>query len=238
MRLTKQTILITGGSSGIGKALTNQLVKAGNQLIIASRNGQSETDNPIALYCDLANPESVHQLVATLNAQSLLPSVLINNAAVQHTPRFVDQDFDINTIATEVTTNFTAPALLTALLLPTLTSHPQAAIVNLSSGLAIYPKTSSAVYCASKAAIHSLSQSLRYQLEETNIQVHEAIMPLVDTPMAQGRGHNKLSPVVVAEAIIRGVEHNKDEIYVGKARYLPLLSRLAPGMAKRILKNY
>lgn len=173
-----------------------------------------------------------------LQEESLAPSVLINNAAVQYTPRFIDPDFDITKIGVEVATNFTGVALLTALVLPMLRSHPRAAVVNLSSGLAIYPKTSSAVYCASKAAVHSLSQSLRYQLAGTGVQVYEVLLPLVDTPMTSGRGQGKMSVAPAADAIIRGIERDQEEIYVGKARLLPLLARIAPGLAKRILKKY
>ena len=112
-----------------------------------------------------------------------------------------------------------------------------AAIVNVSSGLAIYPKTGSAVYSATKAALHSFTQSLRYQLEDTGVHVFEAIVPMVDTPMTAGRGSGKISAQECAKQMIAGIHANRDEIYIGKARLLPLLSRLAPGTAKRILKN-
>ena len=238
MNLNNQTILITGGSSGIGKCLARQLADAGNQVIIASRTAKSNTDKVIALHCDLSDQSSVKGLIKQLDEKQLHPNVLINNAGVQYTPKFTDSEFDFESIETEMTINFTAAAWLTSLLLPTLGKHPQAAIINISSGLALYPKTSSAIYCASKAALHNFSQCLRYQLEGSGIAVHEAIMPLVDTPMTRGRGNGKISPAAAANAIVKGIERDRHEIYIGKARLLPLISRVAPGFARKILKNY
>lgn len=245
MKLKNQTILITGGTSGIGQALCEQLLQSGNRVIVASRRIDPEQnllhsspDGLTAVHCDLSSLESVRRLCQQLSAASLNPSVLINNAAVQYTPRYTDPDFDVNTIQTEITVNLSSVAVLSALLLPLLMSQPKALLLNLSSGLAIYPKTSSAIYCATKAAIHSLSQSLRYQLESTSVEVCEAILPLVDTPMTQGRPGTKLPVTQVAQQIIKGVEQGKAEIYIGKARFLPLLSRLSPRIAKKILKAY
>ncbi len=179
MKLEQHTILITGGSSGIGSCLADQLHDAGNKIIVASRSPMSNSLNNIALKCNLAEKNSVIKLLEQLKKQKQRPSILINNAAIQSTPKFTDQDFDFNTIQTEITVNFTAVAWLTSLLLPILMSHESSAIVNISSGLALYPKTGSAIYCATKAALHSLSQSLRYQLKGTSVSVHEVLLTIL-----------------------------------------------------------
>ncbi|MDH3975703.1 MAG: SDR family NAD(P)-dependent oxidoreductase [Deltaproteobacteria bacterium] len=238
MKLEKRTILITGGSSGIGRCLAEELVQAGNRIIIASRSAQSNRPEMIALTCDLTEQTSVTELVARLKKEDLNPDILINNAAIQCTPKFIEGNFDFHSIEKEITVNFTAVAWLTSLLLPLLMRHKPSAIVNISSGLALYPKSSSAIYCATKAALHSFSQSLRYQLEETVVSVHEVILPLVDTPMTEGRGSGKISAKAAAGAIIDGLKRDKEEIYVGKAKWLPLLSRISPAIAQNILKKH
>lgn len=244
MNLSKKNILITGGNSGIGLQLAKLLHARGNQLVITSRSTRHWDElaqlNPqvIRLQCDLSKKEQVLQLVQQLKDKGIGLDILVNCAAIQHTPMLLDKEFSFNDIETEVATNFNAPVWLTYLLLPTLVSRPEAAIVNLSSGLALYPKSTSAVYCATKAALHNLSQSLRYQLINTSVQVSEVILPLVDTPMTAGRGRGKISPVQAAKEIIQGIDKNRDEIYVGKARLLPVMMRNWPGLVRRILREY
>jgi len=238
MRLKDRTILITGGSSGIGQRLAEKLLEDGNRVIIASRSAQSKQGKMIAFNCDLGKKASVIALVDSLKEDGLRPHILINNAGIQCEPKFTEGNFDFNSIEREITVNFTAIAWLTSLLLPILMAHKSSSIVNISSGLALYPKSSSAIYCATKAALHNFSRSLRYQLEGTSISVHEAIMPLVDTPMTQGRGSGKISAQAAAEAIIEGLERDKEEIYVGKAKLLFLISRVSPKIAQKIMKKY
>lgn len=244
MNLQNQTIMITGATSGIGKALCLQLAARGNQIIAVGRSADKlealmqNLEGACALRCDLTSKSSIIALAQRVERDDLPVSVLINNAAVQYTPRFTDADFSFDSIEAEIATNFTSVAWLTALMLPRLIQRPNAAaIVNMSSGLAYYPKSSSALYCASKAALHSLSQSLRYQLNDTRVSVSEVLLPLVDTPMTAGRGANKLTPQYAAEQTIRGVENGLDEIYIGKARILPILNRISPALTKRILRN-
>lgn len=245
MKLTNQTILITGATSGIGRELASQLHERHNTLVVIGRSQHKLDDldrqfERIHTYrCDLSKRHQIEEVMETLIAQHPDISVLINNAAVQFTPTFICDDFQFDGIGYEITTNLSAPLWLTSLLLSgTLLQQREALIVNISSGLAFYPKTQSAVYCATKAALHSVSQSLRYQLTETPVKVVEAIMPLVDTPMTHGRGADKLSAAQAALSIIEGIEAGRPEIYIGKARWLPLLLRLAPGIAKKVLKGH
>ncbi len=243
MQLTDKTILITGANSGIGLQLTLQLAALGNRIVAVSRTqnnwSQLQTlgDRIRLRQCDLSSKAQVMQLAENLRHEHPALDIVINGAAIQLTPTLLAPEFDFSGIETEITTNFTAIVWLSALLLPQLQTRPRAMVVNLSSGLAIHPKIGSAVYCASKAALHSFSQALRFQLEATNVQVCEILLPLVDTPMTAGRGSGKLSPQLVAGQIIHAIEHERQEVYLGKAKLLPPLMRLWPGLVRLILKK-
>ena len=109
--------------------------------------------------------------------------------------------------------------------------------MNVNSGLALAPKTSSAVYCATKAALNSFSNSLGYQLEKTNIRVLQAFMPLVDTPMTEGRGAGKITAAEAAETLLNGLTREDPITDVGKVRLLRILLRLSPNLARKIMKR-
>ena len=245
MELKNKTILITGGTSGIGLELVRLLWERGNEIIVFGRSQHKLDDLKnrfigINTYqCDLSQRQQIEEVMDAVIARHPDISVLINNAAVQFTPTFISEDFDHDSIGYEITTNLTAPLWMTSLLLAgTLLHQRQALIVNVSSGLAFYPKTESAVYCASKAALHSVSQSLRYQLQSTPVRVTEAILPLVDTPMTEGRGSGKMTAEMAARGIVEGIEAGRDEIYIGKARLLPVMMLLVPGIVKNMLKRF
>ncbi|HVL00448.1 MAG TPA: SDR family NAD(P)-dependent oxidoreductase, partial [Dongiaceae bacterium] len=234
MQLNNRTILVTGGTSGIGEALIQRLASINQEIIVIGRNAvklenlQDRYNNLTPYRCSLDSRGEVETTLHKIMTHHPALSVIINNAGVQFTPRFLDPDFSFESIESEITTNLTAPAWICALTLRHLLKTPSAAIINISSGLALFPKTSSAIYCATKAGLHNFSRSLRYQLEGTHINVHEAIMPLVETPMTAGRGKGKITADAAAAAIIAGVEKGKPEIYVGKARLMPVIARLSP----------
>ena len=244
MQLSNKTLLVTGGNSGIGLALVKRLHAMGNQIIVVSRSQNNWpqlrelTAEIIILQCDLSKQNELLELCQQLKEQQPAIDMVINCAAQQFTPTFIDEAFSFDSIAQEISINFTAIAWLCHQLLPRLLLRPEAAIVNISSGLAIYPKTHSAIYCASKAALHSFSQSLGYQLEHTPIRVIEMIMPLVETPMTHGRGNGKISADHAAAGIIKALEGSRNEVYIGKARIIPILARIWPGLIKKILKEY
>ena len=162
--------------------------------------------------------------------------MLINNAAVQYTPHFLDDDFRFETIKREIDINLTSVCTLIYLLMPNLLQCSPSMILNMNSGLALAPKTGSAVYCATKGALNILSQSLQYQLENTNIEVKQAYLPLVDTPMTEGRGKGKLSVEKAAADIIQGMSKKSPNIDIGKVKLLRILLRLAPTLAQKIMK--
>lgn len=246
MHLQNHKVLITGGSMGVGLALA-RLLQKGNQVLICGRDAarleaaKSILPGVETLPCDITNDAELAHLLATAQARLGGLSILINNAAVQHSPRFgTDSPASLcHFIDAEVSTNFAALAKLTALALPSLQRQTEAAIVNLGSGLAISPKSSSPVYCATKAAVHIFTRALRDQLEfhSPHVLVCEAMLPLVDTAMTAGRGRGKLSPIVAAQQILAGLERNQSQINVGKVKLLQFLWHLAPGFTTGLLRN-
>lgn len=233
-------VLLTGASSGIGAHLCDLLVERGHTVIALSRTARAMADRAglIAVDCDLADPDAVIRAFGEIAEAHPDIRVAINNAAFQYGVPLTDPGFDPAPMAAEVAINLVAPALIAHRMLPAmLRSGVPSAFVNVSSGLAFFPKRNTALYCATKAGLHSFSQSLRYQLEGGNVRVIEAILPLVDTPMTAGRGSGKLDARDAARAILAGVASGRDEIYVGKARLLKILGGIAPALPRAILKR-
>lgn len=244
MELKNRTILITGGTSGIGNELVRQLAPRNGTLIVLGRNpvkleGLRKEFNNVSTYlCDLASATDLERAICDIRNENPHISVVINNAGIQETPTFLHKNFCYNSIQSEIDINLTASIKICALMLGNLLALSQSsAFVNVTSGLALFPKKSSAVYCATKAGLRNFSTSFRYQLEETSVRVFEAILPIVDTPMTEGRGQGKISASNAAAAIITGVERDRHEIYIGKSRLLPLLARISPSMVANIMKS-
>ncbi|HEV3244079.1 MAG TPA: SDR family oxidoreductase [Chthoniobacterales bacterium] len=190
MKTTNNTILITGGGSGIGRGLAEAFHKLGNQVIIAGR-GKKTLDETIAanpgmksVTLDVSDPKSIQSFaekVTTKDYPSL--NVLINMAGMMQPENLLEEPFDLSTAEKTITTNLLGPVRLTAALLPSLRTQPRATIMNVSSGLAFVPLAMTPTYCATKAAIHSYTQSLRYQLKSTKVEVVELIPPYVQTTL-------------------------------------------------------
>ena len=241
MNLQQKNIVITGGTSGIGYEVVKRLQADNVVLVIARDRGkldrlEAEFPGLLTQQADLSSRADVESAARAALERLGAVDLLINNAAVQHIPAFTDAAFRYATIEQEIAVNLGAVCSLTALLLPALLQCPEAAIVNVNSGLALMPKTESAVYCATKAAVNSFSQSLRYQLEGTNVRVMQAFMPLVDTNMTSGRGAGKLDAAQAADELIHGIEQDIEEHDIGKIRILRRLIRFAPGVARRIMR--
>lgn len=243
MKLSDNTILITGGTSGIGLALAKKFMSLQNKVVITGRNKnklddiKKEFPEIECLQCDLTDKNSLEELVLFIEQQYSGLNILINNAAVQYNYNFMDEPNLIYKVDYEISANLAAPIKLTGLLLPILLKNRNNAIVNISSGLFIAPKKSASVYCATKSAVHSFTKTLRYQLEKTEVKVFEIIPALIDTPMTEGRGKSKISPEQLVDDFLRNFKSNRFESYIGKTKLLRLIYRLSPKLAERIMKN-
>ena len=243
MRLDGKKVLVTGGTEGIGAAVVAALLKRRARVVTCARHKPSSLpDGALFKHCDLTSVGERQDLIAWMASEHPDTAVLINNAAIQHLVDFHKTDRqDIQTAtALELSLNLEAPIMLSAGMLPILARQPEAAIVNITTGLALAPKKSSPVYCATKAGLRSFTRALRYQVEEfaPHIQVQEVLPPLVDTRMTQGRGSGKLPPEAVADALVSAIERGTEECYVGKSRLLRFVMRVAPSVAYRILKRW
>lgn len=239
METTNHSVLITGGSSGIGRALAQRFWEAGNDVTIIGRDPgrlattAAELNGIRTIALDIRDRAAVTELPAQLPHVN----ILINNAAVQVNAKFASPHNSLETIDQEIYTNLVAPLWLTRLFLPQLLQKPAAAVVNVTSALAIVPKQSAPVYCASKAALHSFSQTLRMQLAGTPVSVFELIPALVDTPMTNGRDQPKMPPEAVAAEFWQGFINNQDEIRVGRVKQLLWLNRLLPSVAAGLMRE-
>jgi uncharacterized oxidoreductase len=238
VRTAHHTVLITGGTSGIGLALAKRFLTQGNAVIVTGTNAQKaeavkrELPTLTVELADMRDRQALEKLVYRYPDIN----ILVNNAGIQYNYEFADSAIELEHITTELDINLTAPLHLTKLLLPQLLSHPTAAIINVTSGLGIVPKQSAPVYCASKAALHSFTKTLRWQLEGTSVRVFEIIPPLVDTAMTHGRGRGKITPEALVEEFWRDFKHDRYEIRIGKTKLLFVLQRLMPSLADRIMR--
>ncbi|SFR02679.1 uncharacterized oxidoreductase [Lentzea waywayandensis] len=248
MKLTESTTLVTGATRGIGRELTRQLVACGAQVVAVGRDHDSlaalaaeHGDRVHPWPVDLAEPAAVDAFIHDVTNRHPTLSVVINNAGVQTLTDFLVDDPQAlrPALRREIALNFDAVVALSTGLLPHLCRQPSAAIVTVTSGLALAPKRSAPVYCATKAAVRTFSRALRYQCEASapHVRVIDAVMPLVDTDMTRGRGRGKISSSDAAAAMIGGISRDSTEIHIGKVRLLHALMRISPGLAYRILRD-
>ncbi len=207
MKTTGNTILITGGGSGIGHGLAEAFHALGNQVIIAGR-GQKRLDETTAanpgmksLTVDMADAGSIRSFAAQVIQDYPQLNALINMAGVMKNEKLRDQKEPLADMEATVATNLLGPIRLTAALLPALLKQPRATIMNVTSGLAFVPLAMTPTYGATKAAIHSYTQSLRYQLQDTSVEVLELIPPYVQTGLMGGRQANDPAAMPLADYI-------------------------------------
>ncbi len=187
MKITGNTILITGGGSGIGRGLAEALAKAGNQVIVSGRRRKMLDEvvaaNPAirAVVLDVEDAAGIRAFAAQMQREFPKLNVLVNNAGIMRPENLQAQTDDLADAEAMLRTNVLGPMRLTAALLPLLRKQDRSAIINVSSGLAFVPLAMTPTYCATKAAIHSYTQSLRWQLRKTTTQVIEIAPPYVQT---------------------------------------------------------
>jgi uncharacterized oxidoreductase len=239
MKFTNKTVLITGGTSGIGFEMARQLLKRGNVVIVTGRDrGRLDAASRAlpglhAFESDVSNPRAIAQLYRDVVAQFPALDVLINNAGIMRNLN-LQQPRDLEDVTREIEINLSGPVRMVQQFLPHLKTRKTALILNISSGLAFMPLPISPICCATKAAIHSYTQSLRIQLEGTGVSVVELVPPGVETPLFRGefveemKGQKAMDVTVLVKLAIAGIEAGKNEIYPGLAKVFKALSRFAP----------
>jgi len=231
MNTKGNTILITGGATGIGYALAKVFVEAGNVVVICGRReeylkmAEKQIPGVITRICDVTDPEACQGLIAWLSKEHPNFNVLVNNAGIQNILD-LKKELPVGTMGQEIATNFAAPVQLSNLVIPHFMAKKEAAIINITSGLGFIPLAIMPIYCATKSALHLFSMALRRQLRDTSIRVFEVIPPTVDTELDRGsrekRGYKErgIPPSDVATGTLRGLETDTFEILIGRAQDL------------------
>ena len=240
MQLSGKTALVTGGTDGIGAELIRQLRAKGVTVITQGRNAErvaaTRADQFEVIAADLSTPEGVKTLVDGVAGRTI--DILVNNAGA-----LVDHDFRLSApdpAAADATIflNLDAPIHLICALMPMLQSRPEAAVINVTSGLALAPTAGTPVYCATKAGLRSYTLALREQLRGTNVLVLEALPPVVDTQMNAGRAGSKLSAAECARQIVAGIERGTKEVNVGLVKLLQVVNSISPALVRRIMLKF
>jgi uncharacterized oxidoreductase len=239
----QQVAIVTGATSGIGREITMLLAASGWRVFAVGRSAQAlgeleqsfPTITPIAF--DLLDFARLEMLVDSIMSQTDRVDLLINSAALQVNKTFGDPGTGPDDIKQEILLNLTVPIALTAQILPFMLDANTGAIVNLSSGLALVPKRTAAVYCATKAGLSMFSQALGTQLKPHQVRVIDVILPLVETPMTSGRGRGKMSARDAGKAILKAANGSSGRVYISKARLLSWLLRWLPWVARSIIQS-
>jgi uncharacterized oxidoreductase len=247
MKMSGNTILITGGSSGIGMELARQLA-SDNVVIITGRDrlrleaAGVELGNVHVVQSDANDPKAIAELCETLTRQFPALNVLVNNAGIMRKISLRDGAEDLTDVVREIETNLNGPIRMVAQFLPHLKQQSSPVIVNVSSGLAFVPFPLSPIYSAAKAGVHAFTQALRFQLKNTNVKVFELAPPGTETPLFRGDfDEQDLASVSgmdvrkLATLAISGLKKDVLEIRPGLSNVLKILSRLAPGLALNLV---
>jgi uncharacterized oxidoreductase len=231
MELGSHTVLVTGGASGIGLALAVRFLRAGSRVIVCGRREdklrEAASANPslVTRTCDLSNEAERRALAADLIRDFPRLDVLVNNAGIQRRVRLAE-DEPWSATHEELAINLEAPVHLSRLFIPHLLTQARPAIINVTSGLSFTPLANVPLYCATKAALHSFTLSLRHQLAGTPIEVIEVIPPAVDTDLGGPGLHTFGVPLdEFADAVMPRLEQGEREIAYGFAEQSSRASR-------------
>jgi len=254
MNISNNTILITGGSSGIGLAMAKEFLKHNNVVIICGRSTQRLEQvrllNPKlrTIQCDVSDDLSSSEMVNAVLKDYPALNMVVNNAGLMHLHDVAKNSLDLELQKKEIMTNIYGPISLCDRFLPHLKKQKHAAIINVTSGLAYMPFVASPVYAASKAAIHSYSLSIRGALKNTSISIIEVLPPMVDTEMTHGMdmpGIKKIKPEKLAQIIVSKIKNGQTEIRPGASammitmyKWFPwMINKMMSSMAPKILEN-
>lgn len=257
MKLSNRTILITGGTSGIGLELAEQFLLMNNTVIVTGRDEiklkqTKELLPSVHVYqSDVSKPEQIILLHQTLTTQFPQLDIIINNAAEMRKINLHNEAIDADEIVTEIDTNLSGPVRIVQQFLPHLKTKNEAAIINISSAVALVPFPVAPVYSATKAGLHFYTKSLRAQMKKTSIKVFEVLPPAVNTSLLD-KFSSDIHPALLtttgklAKTIIKGLQNNKYEIYPGYSKAVRLLSKIIPNLmfkqlskpVKRMMNTY
>ena len=239
MKLAGKTALVTGGTDGIGREIAFQLRQKGSTVIVSGRDAGrlavARAEGFEAIGADLSKLEGVEALAAAVAGRPL--DILVNNAGMGATYQVGDEIL-VENVEQCLFLNLHAPIELITRLLPALRERPEAMIVNVTSGLAIAPRASGPIYCATKAGLRSYTMALRAQLKKTNVHVLEVLPPVVETRLAAANPHRKMPVGECTRQIIRAMEKDRDEANVGMTKLLRLVESVSPALARRIMLGY
>ena len=242
MKLSNNTILITGGTSGLGLEFAARLIDLGNTVIITGRDKDKleRTQKQLPLVhifqSDVSDPDAIVELLKKITSQFPRLNMLINNAGQMRRLSLHDVTTTVSDITREVETNLMGPIRMVQAFLPHLKKMESAAILNVTSGLALVPFPIAPIYGATKSGLRSYTKSLRVQMKNTNIKVFELVAPAAKTPLndqfkgMDGFDVKLMEPGAVIDAAIKGLKSDTYEIYPGIARVLLVMSRVAPGL--------
>jgi uncharacterized oxidoreductase len=242
MELTDHTVLITGGSAGIGLAFARKFIELGNEVIVTGRR-QSKLDEVKAMnprlhtiQSDVADPTAIASLAAEVKRRFPKLDVLMNNAGVFITRNLRAPNGELAGL-TEIEINLSGTIRMTSALIDLMTTN-KGTIINVSSALAFVPLTAAPIYCATKAAIHSYTTSLRFQVRGAGVRVVELMPPLVNTEASAAfpeDGFKAITTDVLVAATVEALRAGALEIRVGQSNQLYWMSRIAPGFINRQL---
>ncbi len=232
MNIANNIVLVTGGGTGIGLCIAEEFVKSGNEVIICGRREEKlkEARKKIPTIhtrvSDVSNPKDREDLFNWVTSEFKSINVLVNNAGVQRMLDFKNGIAELTRHENEIDINLTSTVQLSAYFIPVFMQRKEAAIINVSSGLAFMPLAIMPVYCATKAAMHSFSVSLRHQLRDTSVKVFEIIPPTVDTELDKGTRaarnmtYRGIPPSEVATSTMKALADDRYECAVGQAQNL------------------
>jgi uncharacterized oxidoreductase len=240
MELKNNTVLITGGSSGIGLELSKVLIEKGNKVIICGKSVEKlaaakKMLPPLITYpSDLSDGQECAVFAEKISDNHPDLNILINNAAIVNKIDFIRDERAIELAENEYQTNLIAPIRLIKLLYRTISANASSSIINITTGLVFAPRVIYPFYNSSKSALHSFTQTLRIRLKDEKTKVVEVMFPAVDTPWHQGTLPKiAISVDAAVSEMIKGLEKGKPEIKVGGSKVLYLVSRIAPSFALR-----
>lgn len=238
MKTRGHRVLVTGGGSGIGLAIARSLM-ADNMVVVAGRDdvklAAAVRDNPSlsARVLDVTDEAQARDTVRAVARDLGGLSLLVNSAGTITSSDVADSD-GAALAERDLQTNFIGSLRMTRLALPYLRQADEAAVIFLSSVVAIAPAPGFAVYSATKAAVHSLARSLRRELAG-QVRIFDVLPTWVDTDLARSLAGSKLAPSAVADALLRAMARDRYEVLVGQAGVVALANRVSPGLAETLV---